>query len=300
MKLHQLRQVLAVADLGSIRAAARHLRIAQSGITKSVRQLEKELDVPLFERHKQGVLVTPMGALFLQRARAASAELARAQEEISQHRGRGTGAVTVSLSTVPHVALLPNVVKPFIARYPDVSLTVLEALGFHHRIETEMRTGVVDAYIGVAPTSKLASAYRMETLFRSERCVIARAGHSLAAASSVRQLSNAQWVVSSAASADAILLPVFRKHHYTPPDRFTFAAGILTQVVIALNSDMLMIGPRHLVEFPPYKGHLVPVPIREKVDSPAMVMITRAASPLTPAAEHFCDLIRRTSVPLRK
>jgi hypothetical protein len=59
-----------------------------------------------------------------------------------------------------------------------------------------------------------------------------------------------------------------------------------------------MIGPKQLVEFAPYRGRLVRVAVREKIEAPTMVMIQRAASPLTPAAEHFCDLVRRASVHL--
>jgi len=43
------------------------------------------------------------------------------------------------------------------------------------------------------------------------------------------------------------------------------------------------------------KGLLIRVPVREEIDAPAVVIVRRTASPLTPAAEHFCDLMRRAS-----
>jgi LysR family transcriptional regulator, regulator of abg operon len=296
MKLHQLRDVIAIADLGSLRAAARHLNIAQSAITKSVQQLERELDAPLFERHKRGAVLTPAGALFLERARVATGELRRAQDEISQHRGAETGRVTISLSTVPHLALLPPVIRPFTRRYPRVRLTLHEALGFHNA-EGLMRSGSVDAYIGIGPT-KLSAEYQVEPLFGNQRYVIAPAGHPLARARSLRQLSDANWVVSSAGTAEANFAALFRKNRCKVPERLTFAAGILTQVMLLLNSEILMIGPKQLLEFAPYRGRLVRIPVREKIEAPMMVMVRRAASPLTPAAEHFCDLVRRASVHL--
>jgi len=297
MKLHQLRDVIAIADLGSLRAAARHLNIAQSAMTKSVQQLERELDVPLFERHKRGMVLTPMGALFLQRARSAAGELARAQEEISQHRGLGAGRVSVSLSTVPHMALLPGVVDPFTRRYPDVRLTVVEALGFHS-VEARMRNGDVDAYIGVAPTSRLSSEYRVETLFQNQRFVIARTGHPLAAAQSLRELADARWVVASATYAETSFAALFRKHRCKVPTRITYAESILSQLVLLLSTDVLMIAPRQTSEFLPYKGLLTRLALREQIEAPMIVLVRRAASPLTPAAEHFCDLLRRASASL--
>ena len=50
MNLNQLRDVLAVAARGSLRAAARQLGVAQPALTRSIHELERELGVPLFER----------------------------------------------------------------------------------------------------------------------------------------------------------------------------------------------------------------------------------------------------------
>jgi len=45
MKLAQLRYVAAIADQGSLRAAARHLGVAQPAFSRSIAELERELDV---------------------------------------------------------------------------------------------------------------------------------------------------------------------------------------------------------------------------------------------------------------
>ena len=68
MKLTHLRDVVAVAERGSLRAAARHLGIAQPAITRSIREIERELGVVLFERRARGVVLTPMGEVFMRRA----------------------------------------------------------------------------------------------------------------------------------------------------------------------------------------------------------------------------------------
>src|SRR5580704_9101634 len=51
MKLAQLRHMMAVAERGSLRAAARDLGVAQPAVTRSIRELEREFGVVLFERH---------------------------------------------------------------------------------------------------------------------------------------------------------------------------------------------------------------------------------------------------------
>ena len=292
MKLHQLRDIIAVAEQGSLRAASRHLQISKSSITKSVQSLEKELGVPVLERHKRGAALTPLGALFVRRARAASNELARAQDELDQHRGAGTGRVVGCLSTVPHLALLPSVITPFGKRYPDIELTILEALGFSG-IEAQLRSGDIDFYIGIEPAAKLSREFRVEKLFENPRYVIARAGHPLAGATSLRELAGASWVLSSRTYAGAGFAALFRKHHCPVPTKVTCAGSILGQMIFIANSEMIAIAPRQVVDTDLMRIPLVRIPVREFIDAPSIVMVRRAALPLTPAAEYFCDLVRR-------
>jgi DNA-binding transcriptional LysR family regulator len=50
LKLHHLRDVIAVAEAGSLRAASRKSGLSQSTMTKSIQYLEKEIGAPIFER----------------------------------------------------------------------------------------------------------------------------------------------------------------------------------------------------------------------------------------------------------
>ncbi len=70
MRLNGIRDLVAVVESGSIRAAARKLGVSQPAITKSVRSLETELHLQLLKRTPQGVVPTPAGRALLVRARA--------------------------------------------------------------------------------------------------------------------------------------------------------------------------------------------------------------------------------------
>lgn len=297
MKLHQLRDAIAVADHGSLRAASRQLSVSQSALTKSIQMLEKELETPLFERSKRGAILTPMGALFMRRARAATSELVRAREEIAQHRGDGHGKVTISMSMVPHMALLPPVVAPFAARYPNIRLTVVEGIDFTD-VQAQLRSGAIDCFIGVSPTVVAHNEFHVERLFINPRWIVARAGHPLAQATSISQLIDEGWVLQSENYARTQFAALFERHGARVPHKITVASSIFGQMVFLLNSNLIAVSPRQVVEFAPMQGRLVRIPVRETVEAPAMVMIRRAALPLTPAAEHFCDLIRRASAQL--
>ena len=68
MKLSQLRAVVAVAEHGSLRAAARSLGTAQPTLTRSLLELERELGAPLFERRSRGMVSRPSSLWALARS----------------------------------------------------------------------------------------------------------------------------------------------------------------------------------------------------------------------------------------
>jgi len=149
MKLHQLRDVVAIAERGGLRAASRHLQLAQPALTRSLGELERELGTALFERHARGMVLTSAGTVFVQRATAILHEVRRAGEEIDQLQGGVCGSVAMALSIAPHIALLPRALPPFRARYPAVQLRVIE--GIYPTVEGGLRDGSIDFYIGPEP-----------------------------------------------------------------------------------------------------------------------------------------------------
>ena len=68
MTLNQIRNVVAIAERGSLRSAARALGVTQPAVTRSIRELEHELGVTLFERKATGMALTSLGDAFVRRA----------------------------------------------------------------------------------------------------------------------------------------------------------------------------------------------------------------------------------------
>lgn len=79
-----------IADRGTVSAAADNLFRTQSAITRSIRDLELTLSVPLFERHASGMLLTEMGKCVLPRARRAVQELHQAPQMLHRLTLRDT------------------------------------------------------------------------------------------------------------------------------------------------------------------------------------------------------------------
>ena len=69
MTIQQCKYILKIAECGSLNEAAKQLFVAQSSLSVSVRSLEQELGIKIFERAGSGVYLTEAGAEFVQYAR---------------------------------------------------------------------------------------------------------------------------------------------------------------------------------------------------------------------------------------
>jgi DNA-binding transcriptional LysR family regulator len=296
MKLHQLRNLLAIVERGSINGAAKHLGIAQPALSRSIRDLEKEIGVPLLDRHARGIVLTPMGTIFVRRATAAMGELRRAREEIGQLQGDVQGTVVACISSVVHVALLPAALDAFRRRYPNIQLHIIE--GVYPVVESRLRSGAIDLYAGPAPENGPAAELQLEKLFDNTRVVLARKGHPLAKATSLAELMDAQWITTSITTqAEAEFAEIFSRHHLPPPRSVLRAESALTWITAVAYSDLLVISPRQWASSPLIEGLMQQVPIKETLASQSLVMICRAAAPPTPAVEYLRDLLRRAAAP---
>jgi len=256
--------------------------------------LERELGAPLFERRQRGTILTPMGALFLRRARIATSELGRAREEIQQHQGGVEGSVVACLSTVPHIALMPRALPDFRKRYPKVHVHLVEGL-VYSSVESRLKDGSADFYVGIVPDEGPAPDLKIEKLFDNTRVVMGRVGHPLANARSLSELADAEWV-SAGDKAEVELAEIFRRHGLIPPRHLAMGDSALSLIVLIAYTDMLAILPRQWTEFLPMRTMLQKIDVRETISAPAVALIRRADMPLTPAAEHLCDLLRRASL----
>ena len=295
MKLNQLRMVLAIADKGSLRAAARELDISQPSLTHSLGDLERELGATLFERRARGMVPTPVGAVFLRRAAVIDSEARRARQEVAQFLGSDQGEVSICLSVVAHLVLLPMALPLFQQRFPRVRLRIVE--GAFPAIETRLRDGSMDFYIGPAPELPPATEFQVEKLFDNTRAVFARRGHPLGQAKSLAELADASWVTTGITDkAEGELRQLFADHDLPPPRLVLQAESMLTTLTTLIATDALVVTLRQYDEFALTRTALQRIDVREHMPAPPIVVVRRVALPLPPAADYFCDMFRRASV----
>ena len=127
MELRHLRYFVAVAEELHFGRAAKRLRIAQPPLSRQIRDLEREIGTPLFDRTARGVELTPAGSAFLPEARLTLAQAERAQRT-AQRAARGeTGRLRVGfVEAATHSGILPNVLSFFRMHLPSIGLSLFE------------------------------------------------------------------------------------------------------------------------------------------------------------------------------
>ncbi len=95
MSLRQIRHFIAVAESGSISAAAQAVFISQSTLTLAIQQLEEEIGVSLFNRHAKGMSLTHQGHQFLRQAHLILATVDNAKRSLQQSTEQVAGGKAV-------------------------------------------------------------------------------------------------------------------------------------------------------------------------------------------------------------
>lgn len=293
-KFHHLRDFVAIARAKSARGAARALGLTQPALTRSLQELEQEIGTGLFERHARGMALTPAGERFLVRAQAALEEVRRGFEEAGQAGGTVQGSVTVALASAPVLVMLPLAYRQFRRACPDVKLRIVE--GLFPAAEPMLRDGRLDFYIGPRPERTLGQGYRVDTLFANQRVVMARKGHPLQAARSLRELLAADWIVTGLRERrEQEFEEQFAALGLPSPRVTTVAESMLALVALLASNDALAFLPHQWADASIFQHLLAPIAVREPLTGPDIVQVSRAGLPLTPAAEALSVLLRRAA-----
>lgn len=294
MKLHHLRNVVAVVERGSLRAGAKHLGLAQPAVSRSIKELEQELGVVLFERNKFGMTLTRAGEVFVRRAKSIQAEFARTFEEMEHLRGEDRGVITVGCSSATLMTIVPTVVRRFHVKYPNIRIRLLE--GSLPMLESELRDGLVDLYYGAVVQGVVDPALLIELLFENERMIIGRHGHPLRSATTLEELVGASWVTTPMAiDSDSEVNSVFAAAELPPPRIVMQASSAMNLAVIVATSDLLAPVPQQWNELIRATGLMERIPVQGVSKAPRICAVRRAKIPLTPAAEFLNDLAMRAA-----
>ncbi|HHF3077351.1 TPA: LysR substrate-binding domain-containing protein [Vibrio diabolicus] len=134
-------------EQGSFSAAARHMSLTKSVVSKRIAKLEQELGVQLLYRTTRTLTLTEAGRAFCTHAKAVYQAVATAEESIVGLGKNLSGNIKVSVPTISGELILPQVINEFNQKYPDINIDMDLDNRFvdivNERFDLAIRTGVL-------------------------------------------------------------------------------------------------------------------------------------------------------------
>ena len=172
----QLRLFLALAETGSVSAAAKVMHVTQPTASMQLREVTQAVGVPLYEVVSRRVYLTEAGQALARTARAIASEWDAFEQGISGAKGLTSGRLKVAVvSTAKY--FVPRLLGSFCKLHPQIDIS-LEVLNRDHVI-TRLRANQDDLYVMSMPPGDLP--LEDQILMPNPLVVIASAGHRLAA-----------------------------------------------------------------------------------------------------------------------
>ena len=142
MNDRQLRHFVVLGELLNFHQAAERLNIVQPALSTSIKRLEEEFDVQLFERSTRHVSLTAAGQAALEEARNALRHLDQAIKNAKSASNGSLGHLKIGFVGSASYSLLPLGVRAFRTKFPDVVLSLQESAG--SRILSLIEQGEMD------------------------------------------------------------------------------------------------------------------------------------------------------------
>ncbi|MCZ8512026.1 LysR family transcriptional regulator [Paenibacillus filicis] len=291
MNLHALRLFYTVAQAGSVTRAAEELLISQPAVTAQIRNLEKELGLPLFETQGRGIRLSAAGDVLQAYAERLFSLEARMEQAMADYRTGTAGRLRLTATSLPAGRLLPRWMAEFKTRHPALEL-VLDTAGSAEAVERLLRHEADIAFIGGG--SPLPSEIAQEVLFEDPFLFIVPAGHPFAGATVTmdRMLTIPFVMREQGSSAREMLFAYCRTKGMAPP-RVGLEFNGMNETIraVAAGYGAALMSTLEAVDYL-MRGEVARVDVADVRFSHPIRICTLAEGPLGPAAAPFLSFVR--------
>lgn len=223
---------MAVVRLRGMRPAAEALHVTQPAVSARIRELERLLEVQLFDRRGRKLLLTSAGQVLLEESRSLLAAADALQKRLAPLRGQRRGTLRLATIDAVSIYLLPEVYLEYRRAHPEVELLV--QVVDSRRVLAAVRQGDVDlGFLALPEGKRLPPEPQLEFVpfYEDVLVCVASPSHELVGKSklSLRQLASQPLVLYSRGS-----------HTRTCLDREFHAHGLTPQVAMETESPEAM------------------------------------------------------------
>ncbi len=179
--LRQLQYFISVAEEGTVSGAAQSLSISQSAVTDAIKELESDLGVSLFERHRRGLTITHKGHQFYRHAQRILGSVSDARRSFGEEAAAPAGG-SLQLGVTSLVAgyVLSDLLARYRRAYPSVDISAIEDNGDY--LEHLLIGGELDVAVMVISNLRDRVALQAEIFETSPYRLWLPLGHRLAGA----------------------------------------------------------------------------------------------------------------------
>lgn len=153
---------LEIVDANSLIRAAKNLKISQATVSRRLRALEQELEVPLIIRNTRGLEVTTEGMMLYHELKKQQVSLMRTVDELRQVKSSAIGNLRVALPVVLSYDIITPYLAEFVQSHPDIELEVC----YHNREIDILREHFDIAIVNYVPkqqTVRMRRVYSIDT-----------------------------------------------------------------------------------------------------------------------------------------
>lgn len=125
MDWDKLRIFHAAAEAGSFTHAGESLNLSQSAVSRQIAALERDLNVPLFNRHARGLVLTEQGRILNRTAQDIMRKLQTTRAQLTDTSDKPFGALRVTTTVGLGSAWLTPRMGEFVSLYPDIELQLI-------------------------------------------------------------------------------------------------------------------------------------------------------------------------------
>ncbi len=203
--LRQLQYFVAVCEAGTVSGAAHAISVSQSAVTDAIKDLEEDLGVALFERHRRGLFITNRGHHFYRHAARILGSVSDARRSFADETQASGGALHLGVTSLVAGYILSDLLARYRRAQPSVSVTAIEDNGDY--LEHLLIGGELDVAVMVIANMRDRVALQAEIFETSPYRLWLPLGHRLAGAEIIE--------LSDIAKEPLIMLTVDETEEYT-------------------------------------------------------------------------------------
>jgi len=288
----QIKCLIAIARSTSFSHAARTVGISTASLHRAARQLEANINRPLYRPSRQGLTLTDAALEFARKLGLATREFEAAADEIRCLDGVEGGKIAIGALPMSGAYLIGATIADLTQNFPDARVSVTNSP--YGILLDRLRTGAIDMIFGVLRRPDWADDIQEEALFSDPYCIIGRAGHPLASRStvSIADLVACDWIIPGEGSPRRKQYEALFNGVEERPRVSIETSALSTIRAVLACSDRLTLVNRHEVETEERMKLLSVLPWTSSLPPMAKGITTRAKWLPTPIQQRFLNLLR--------